>query len=279
MTAFNASVNLPVPLGNHTFLIPGLTYHFDSVSYYDTPANFTELRAFHSIGASLLAVQLLPNDWALSLRLAPELAGDFLGFDVALFHLSALALGTHSFSPRLSLGAGAIVTYAFGSLLPLPAVSAEWKPLDGVQILAFVPVLVSAKYTIGERLEMGLRADIGGNSYSVRDPRVTAVWPCAANASDNPATAANEATANPSECIDHVAYSVGVAGAQVGVRLFESVWLTAFAGTSFFRRLDQQNGNDDPISGGKLTIPNAFVARSSLVWRIPINEKGDSARR
>ena len=274
MTAFNASANLPIPLSNRTFLIPGLAYHFDSLSYSDTPPNFTELRAFHSVEAPLLAVQLLPNDWALSVRLAPGLAGDFLGFDIGLLHLSALVLGTHSFSSHFSLGGGAIVTYAFGSLLLLPAVSIDWKPLDGVQVLAFVPVLFSAKYTIGGRLEIGVRADIGGNSYSIRDSRVTDVWPCVANASDNPATPANEAAANPAECIDHVAYSVGVAGAQVGVRLFDSIWWTAFAGATIYRRLDQQNINNDPISGGELTIPNEFVVRSSLAWRIPIDSRG-----
>jgi hypothetical protein len=63
-----------------------------------------------------------------------------------------------------------------------------------------------------------------------------------------------------------VAYSVG---AVVGVRLFESVWWTAFAGTSVFRRLDQQNDRDEAIPGGTQTIPNVFLARSGLVWRIP----------
>jgi|CZKU01.1.fsa_nt_gi hypothetical protein len=88
----------------------------------------------------------------------------------------------------------------------------------------------------------------------------------ASGARDNPATPANEAVANPTECIDHVAYSVG---AVVGVRLFESVWWTAFAGTSVFRRLDQQNDRDEAIPGGTQTIPNVFLARSGLVWRIP----------
>jgi hypothetical protein len=268
--SYDASLNVPVPLGSRTFLIPGLTYHFDSVSYSDTPPAFTELRSFHSLEIPLLVVQLLPHDWALSFRVAPALAGDFRGFDAGLLHLSALALGTHSFSKRFALGGGPIVTYAFGSLLFLPAVSAQWKPLDDLQILVFIPALVSAKYTFSRRVEFGVRADITGNSYSIRDARVADGWPCVPHAANDPATAANEARAIASECIDHVAYSVGAVGAVIGVRLFESVWWTAFVGTTFFRRLDQQNDQDGPVTGGRQTLPNVFVVRSGLAWRIPI---------
>jgi hypothetical protein len=275
--SYDASLNAPVLLGSRTFLIPGLTYHFDSVSYSDTPPAFTELRAFHSLEIPLLVVQLLPNDWALSFRVAPALAGDFRGFDAGLFHLSALALGTHSFSKQFALGGGPIVTYAFGSLLFLPAVSAEWKPLDELQILVFVPALVSAKYTFSRRVELGVRADITGNSYSIRDSRVSDRWPCVPHAVDDTGTAANEALAAPAECIDHVAYSVGAVGAVVGVRLFASVWWTTFAGTTFFRRLDQQNDQDGPVTGGRQTLPNVFVVRSALAWRIPIDSAAPSS--
>jgi hypothetical protein len=277
VTSYDVSLNLPVPIGGRTFLIPGLAYHVDSLSYTDTPPAFTELRTFHSLELPLLMVQLLPDDWALSFRVSPALAGDFRGFDTGLFHLSALALGTHSFSKRFAIGGGAIATYAFGSLLFLPSVSAEWKPLDGLQFLVFVPALASAKYTFSGRVELGLRADIAGNSYSIRDSRVANRWPCKPDAADNPATAANEALAARSECIDHVAYSVGTVGAMVGVRLFESVWWTAFAGTTLFRRLDQQNDQDEPVTGGKQTLSSAFVVRSGLVWRIPVDSSAPSS--
>jgi len=104
VTSYDASLNAPIPIDSHTFLIPGLAYHLDSLSYSDTPPAFTEPRAFHSLEMPLLMVQLLPNDWALSFRVSPALAGDFRGFDAGLFHLSALALGTHSLSKRFALG-------------------------------------------------------------------------------------------------------------------------------------------------------------------------------
>ena len=277
VNSYDAGLNVPVPLGSRTFLIPGLSYHFDSVSYSDTPPAFTQLRAFHSLEMPLLFVQLLPSDWALSFRVAPALAGDFRGFDPGLFHLSALALGTHSFSKRFALGGGPIVTYAFGSLLILPALSAEWKPLDELQLLVFIPALVSAKYTFSRRFELGVRADITGNSYSIRDSRVADRWPCVAHSADDPTTTPNEALPAPSECIEHVAYSVGAVGAVIGVRLFESVWWTAFAGTSFFRRLDQQNDQDAPVTGGRQTLPNVLLIRSGFAWRIPIDSAKPSS--
>ena len=163
VTSYDASLNVPLPLGSRTFLIPGLAYHFDSVSYSNTPPDFTQLRAFHSLELPLLVVQLLPNGWALSFRAAPGLAGDFRRFDGGLFHLSAVALASRSFSERVALGGGAVATYSFGSLLFLPAVSVEWKPIDGLVVQGFVPVFMSAKYTFSNRVELGVRGDIAGN--------------------------------------------------------------------------------------------------------------------
>ena len=216
----------------------------------------------------MLFVRLLPNDWSLSLRVAPGVAGDFQGFDAGLLRVSALALGTHAFSDQFVLGGGAIATYGFGSFLPLPAVYLEWKPFPRFQLETFLPAFLSAKYTLGDRVELGLRIDVAGNSYAIRNGRIANVWPCAAGI-DNPTTPANEARAEPAQCFDHVAYSVAVAGAVVGVRLFESVWWTASAGHSFFRRFEQLNEDDDRIPGGVQDLPNVFFFRSGFTWRIP----------
>jgi len=55
------------------------------------------------------------------------------------------------------------------------------------------------------------------------------------------------------------------------------VWWTAFAGKTFFRRLDQQNAYDEPVTGGKQMLPNVFVVRSGLAWRIPIDSAAPSS--
>ena len=267
VASYEGTLNVPLVLGAHTFLIPGASYHSDAVSYARTPAGFTELRAFHSLELSLLFVQLLPNDWSLSARLAPGLAADSPQLDTDQLRLSALALATRTFSDRLVLGAGGIASYSFGTLLPLPAAYAEWKPLDGWRIEAFLPAFIDTRYTLWDRLELGLRADVAGNAYAVRDERIRSAWPCSAQpgAGSDPVVL----PADPAQCFDHIAYSVGVVGLVAGVRLFGSVWWTALVGHSVLRRFDQRNAADERVSGGLQTMPDAPFVRTNLTWRIP----------
>jgi hypothetical protein len=269
VASYDVSLNVPLPLGVKTFLIPGAAYHVDAVSFENTPPNFTDLRAFHSIELPILLVQLLPREWAISLRIAPGVAGDFQAFDGGLVRVSGLALATHSFSERFVLGGGAIGSYAFGSFLLLPAAYLEWKPVAALALETFLPAFATVKYTFGDRVEVGLRADIGGNSYAVRDERIAGAWPCAASASDDPGTPEDETRADPARCFDHAAYSVATAGATVGVRLFGSVWWSVYAGHSFFRRFEQLNDVDEQIPGGVQDLPNTYFVRTSFTVRIP----------
>jgi hypothetical protein len=273
VASYEGSLNVPIVLGEHTFLIPGVGYHADAVSYAHTPTGFTELRAFHSLDVPLLFVQLLPDDWSLSLRLAPGLAADSPALESEQLRMSALALGTRAFSERLVLGAGGLVSYSFGTLLPLPALYAEWKPVDGLRIETFLPAFLDVRQTFWGRLELGLRADVAGNAYAVRDERISAAWPCAAQpraagAGSDPIAAAL-IPADPAQCFDHVAYSVGVVGLVAGVRLFGSVWWTALAGHSVFRRFDQRNAEDERLPGSLQALPDAFFLRSGITWRLP----------
>lgn len=269
VASYDASVNVPVPLGESTYLIPGLGYHVEAVAFSRTPPDFIDLRMFHAAEVALLFVQMLPSDWALSLRVAPGLAGDFRGFDSGLLRVNAVALATRSFSERLVLGGGGIVTFSFGSLLPLPAVYFDWKPLDGFQVEGFIPSFVNATYTIEDRVEIGVRTEIGGNAYAVRDERIASAWPCVPGTADDPATPHNEGAARRAQCLDHVAYAVGMAGVTFGVRAFDSVWLTAFAGHSIFRRFEMMNDDDERVPGGLQMLPNVFSFRSGITWRIP----------
>jgi len=75
VSSYDAALNIPIPLGERTFLIPGAGYHVESVSFANAPADFVPLRAFHSVDFTLLLVQLVPDDWALSLRVAPGRSG------------------------------------------------------------------------------------------------------------------------------------------------------------------------------------------------------------
>ena len=269
LTTYDVSLNVPLQLGERTYLIPGLGYHVDAVSFENVPAGFTELRALHSLEASLLLVHMLSPDWSLSFRLGPGVAGDFTGFDSGMMRLSAVALATHTFSERLVFGGGALATYAFGTLLPLPALYLDWYATRHLRIETFVPAFLNVTYTLWDRVEIGGRAEVAGNAYAIRDPGIASTWPCAGQPEDDPATAEDETQALPAQCFDHMAYSVGSAGALLGVRLFSSVWLNAFVGHTFYRRFEQMNDSDDRIAGGVQDLPNTWLVRAGLTWRIP----------
>ena len=270
VASYEGSLNIPLVLGDSTFLVPGLAYHGEAVSFSNTPAEWVELRAFHSFEVPLLLVQLLPDAWSLSLRVAPGLAGDFHDIDAGMLRVSAVGLATHSFE-KLVLGGGAIASYAFGSFLPLPAAYADWTPAAWFRAEAFVPAFAAVTFTIARRVELGMRAEVAGNSYAVRDARIAQRWPCAATV-DEPDTAPDESVADPAQCFDHLAYSYGVAGAALGVRIAGSLWVTAFAGHTFYRRFEQMNDSDDRIPGGVQDLPNSFLVRAGLTWRLPADE-------
>lgn len=263
ITSYDVALNVPAPLGDRTFLVPGATYHAEATSFAQAPPDLIQLRAFHAVDLTLLFVQLLPDDWTLALRVAGGLAGDFEDVDDGMFRFSALGLATHAFSERFVLGGGALASYAFGTLLPLPALYLEYKPIPSISLETFLPSFIQAKYTAWDRLEIGYRAEIQGNAYAVRDERVADAWPCVTSA--DPSLGA----ADPAACFDHIAYSVITIGPTVGVRLLETVWLTGAAGHSVFRRFEQMNAADEPLTGGVQDLPNQFFVRSGLTWRIP----------
>lgn len=269
VSSYDVAVNVPVPVGPKTFFIPGTTYHVDAVSFADTAPEFVQLRAFQSLDLSTLIVQLLPNGWSFASRVAMGPAGDFQAVDARMLRASTLATANHAFSKRFTLGFGGLTTFSFGSFLALPAIYTDWKPFEGTELEAFLPAFVHARYTMFDRVRVGVLAEFSGNEYAVRDARIRDAWPCAGQANDDPATPANERVARPAECFDNLAYSVGTAGLALGVRLVSTVWLTGLVGHSFFRRLDRRNSARDLLPEGRDEIPNVLVVRTGLVWRLP----------
>lgn len=261
VSSYDVALNAPIPLGEETFLIPGLTYHVESVSFDDAVVpGFTPLRAFHAVDLPILFVQLLPDDWSLSLRGSIGLAGDFEKVDGGMIRASGMAMATKSFGDDLVLGGGVLASYGFGQFLPLPALYAEWKPFDPLTIEAFLPAFVDAKVTAGDRFEIGYRAEIQGNQYGVRDERVSEAPPCAGP------------DAEPSRCVDSVAYSTITVGPRASLRLYATVWLDLYAGHSIYRRFEPMNDSGDAIAAGAQTLPNAFFVRSGITWRLPTGD-------
>ena len=269
VASYDAAVNVPLSLSSSTYLIVGGAYHVDSVSFSMTLPDFVDLRSFHSTELSLLLVQLLPNDWSLSFRLAPGLAGDFQAVDVEMLRLNAMVMATYKFSDSFILGGGLLTTYSFGSLLPLPAAYLEYRPVPNVRIEAFLPAFAWARWHFWNRLEIGVRAEFQGNEYAVRDRRIRDAYPCRAQPNDDPSTDVDERVRNADACLDHFAYSVGTGGVTVGLRVWESVWLSFFGGHTFFRRFEPKNAGNDTLPDGGNSLDNTFIVRANLVWRIP----------
>lgn len=269
VTSYDARLAVPIPLNERQFLVPGLGYHMDSISFDGTGPDFIDLRSFQSIELSLMFIQVLPKNWALMVRLAPGIAGDMQDLDSGMLRFNAMALATHKFSDTFTLGFGAITSYGFGQLLPLPAVSVIWKPTPNLMVEAFVPAFARVRYTIADRVQLGVGALVNGNSYALRDDRIRGRWPCSAQATDDPATPQDEALASASLCPDNIAYSVVSAGPQVGVRLFSTVWLTLAFERTLFRRYELRNSDGDDLLEDDGRLPDGFLGRASLVWRAP----------
>ncbi|MBC7973789.1 MAG: hypothetical protein H7138_02305 [Myxococcales bacterium] len=269
ISSYRLTLNLPIPLSARRFLIPGVAYHVDSVAYARMPVDGDQQRTFQAPELSLLFVQLLPDRWSLTVRGGTTLAGGFDHIEPRMLRYNAVVLATHALSDRLSIGGGGLVTGGFGSILPLPAALVRWKPLDHLQIDAFLPAFVNARYTAWNRVEVGARIEVTGTAYALGDAPSVARWPCAAQPDDDPLTPDDETMASPGACTDHVTYTVGSAGLLAGIRLTSSIWLTTFAGVSFYRHAEQQNRDSDAVPGGVHGLPAALFVRTSLTWRIP----------
>ncbi len=265
VSGYHVEANAPIQLTERTFLIPGVAYHVDAVSFEDAPAEFAQLRRFQAVDASLLFVRLLPKDWALSIRLAPGLAGDVVRFERGLFRMSALAMATRTFSKKVVFGGGGLISYSFGTLLPLPAIYLEVKIRTWLEFEMFLPAFLALRsIPVPDRLEVSARVDVSGNSYGVRDERIRGAWPCQDEVVDGSGRAAE-----PNACMDNLAYSTAAAGLDVSVRLFSSVWLNAYTGALFYRRFEPKNVDGDTLPGGADSLPRTYVLRAGLTWRIP----------
>lgn len=259
VSSYDASLSVPVVLSERSFLIPGLAYHVDSVSFDRTPPEFIELRAFHSIELPVLFVRLLPKRWSLSTRLSLGLAGDFAEVDHHMLRANGMVMATRGFSDRFVGGFGALASYSFGELLPLPAIYLDWTPNRWFRIETFIPAFANVDFIPHERFAIGARFDIAGNDYAVRDERVQ----------NNPLCAANRG-ARDSACLDHLAYSMGTVGLQARTRLVGTLWFGAYGGVTAFRRFELLNASGEEVPGGVQDFPRSGFFRATLTWRIPM---------
>jgi hypothetical protein len=275
VSTYSASLNLPLPLGDSTVLAPGIGYRLDKLSFsHQSPAE-REL-ALHAFELPVTLIHLLSSDWMLLFQAKPGLASDLGSVQRRALRMQGLGLAARQLSDQLVLGGGGAAMFEFGSFLPLPVLYANWEPTKQVTVEALLPVQAEARMALGDRFEIGLRAEVEGSSYAISDSAIRGSWPCKAQA-DDPTTPQNEAQADEARCVDHVGYSVATAGTTFGVRAFDSLWLTVYAARTFYRRFEQMNADNDRVAGGTQTLPNAFFARVGLTWRLPDGNDEDSA--
>lgn len=254
IATYDGSVNVPIPLGASTFLLPGISYHVEGVSYERAREGFAGPRVLHALDVSLLFTHALSQRWWLSLRGSSGLAGDFQAIDSGHLRLGGLAMATYAFGDHLVVGAGGLVTHAFGDLRPLPLVYLDWRPLPWWRIEANLPLFANLTLGMGSRFEVGVVADLNGNEYAIRDRRIQADPNCASGAG---------------ACMDHVAYAVVTAGPVARVRLFSTVWLSVTAGRTLWRRFELKDARNRVLPGGGEDLPAAVLLRAGLVWRVP----------
>lgn len=252
ITSYDLVLNVPLVLGKTSFFVPGVAYHAEAISYAGLPDGFTDLRAFHGIDLSLLYVQLLSPQWSLAVRLAPGLAGDLTKVDDRTLRLSGAALTTYAASDCLTLGAGVIASYGFGEFLVLPGVYVSWRARDWLTLETMLPAFARATVTPVDGFEVTLRADVAGNTYAVRDRRVT------------DACAGTEG----GDCMDHLAYSVVAATLGVSVRVWDKMWLSASGGYTLYRRFEPFGRDNTPTDDGAQTLPNVPLLRVALSYRL-----------
>ncbi|MET0385983.1 MAG: DUF6268 family outer membrane beta-barrel protein [Polyangiales bacterium] len=262
--SFDTGLHVPIPLPTRGFVMPGIHYHADALEFARTPSEWTPEPTFHALELPVQLMQLLAPNWRLQVRVVPELAGDFRAVDSRMFRLSGYALVDYRFSQRLALGVGAGASYLLGSLLPLPFVYVVARPHTRIALEGFLPAFANAKFLVNEVLEVGLRAELAGHLYAVRD---TGRWPCVARI-DNPTTPDNEALARTSQCFDNLAYSVASVGVQVALQSFGAFWLTAYFGRTVYRRFEQRASDGDRIPDAIEHLPDAFLLRFTLSLRL-----------
>lgn len=200
---------------------------------------------YHELGLSLTWLQPLSDDWNLLLLATPSLAGAFSPIDTEHFRIAGGALGLVKLSPKVNLGFGLVASYSFGELLPVPAFTLDWRPNDNARVDLFLPSFASIVWTPGDRFELGPRAQLDGNRFTMP--------------SENDSQGANS-----------VSYSVIDAGLQAALRVGGPMWLTTYAGYVVVRRFEIFDDRDKRVAD--LSTEPGPVFRVGLELRPPAQE-------
>ena len=249
-----AELVVPLPVREGLYVIPGVHYRLEAPRFIDPTEDTIPVPRLHEIATSLAAMKTLGPQWSVLGRVSAGLAGDLHALDANVVRIEGLVLGQRAVSDNLDLGLGAAATYAFGQLMPIPVVKLRWAPSEVFEITGLLPASLDVTWTPREALRLGVFGELVGNEYAVRLDEIHLAAPCAGEDAD------------PSQCLDHIAYTDGNTGAFVGVNLRGGLWLTGRVGASIYRRFELLNADDEPVTGGEQRLSPAPSGELLLSW-------------
>jgi hypothetical protein len=237
--AFRASVFLPLVLGgDRTTFVPRLVA--SRVAIAPAPLDPTQpvwVEGLYDVDVEFLLLHTLSPQWGLTVVAAPGLATD--GRNVSLEHGTAqgAALLTRSLGENRSWGFGASVTNSFGQVQALPVLAFQTRG-ERVRVDLLAPAQASAFLQAGTRLDVGIRARVDGNVY----------------------TLGRQGTLNGGR----VRYSVVDEGPAARLRLTDALRLSLEAGISVGRRLEVEDAAGLQVEDA--TLRTGTHLRIGLQW-------------
>jgi hypothetical protein len=201
------------------YLLPGIRYSLIDID--QTGGSGVGLpEAVHGVGLYLGAVVPLRGGWSVLGLFVPELATDFSRLGAGSLRLTGSLVARRRHDRKRVWGVGVAADYSFGTLLPLPALVLDWQFSERWRADVFVPSYAEVAVALWPGIELGARAQVNGNRFSIELDDVPEA--------------------------DNLRYSAADAGLRVGVQLNRILWLTGYAGYLFFRRVDVfEDGGDE----------------------------------
>ena len=255
---YRVRLSVPIPIGERVLLlIPGLSFDATDASL----DGITDPPTFYSPGVQLTTLFYLPQRWALVLRGALTLGGDYVKVDAQMLRGTASVLALRRWGDVL-FGFGGAVSAGFERVLPVPLVQVRWTPNTWFAFDTVLPSHVATIFRLGHdaRYELGLRLEADSVIYGVRMDRVSQRWPCA--------VADDGREADPSQCGTNVAQSSVRLGLTAAARIRGDWWVSFFGGGMIYRDLEVRNAAGETLHDANGST-RAGVLRIAVALRLP----------
>ena len=163
------SVKLGFPLiysEGKTILLNQLYYRRRDFSYKGFSGAAPNISDIHDLNYTFMLIHSFSERWSMQAFVIPGFASDFeasLSFDD--FNFQAVTAFTRNYSPRFSLGFGAVYSTQFGQPIPFPVFAINWNNGSKVSWNTILPVSSEFRYAATSKLDLGLTFGLDGNNY------------------------------------------------------------------------------------------------------------------